>query len=122
MTYYPFAGAFLITTPEDFMKEFKVIYKILNLLRALMGKDFDSSLFSPEFFDVNKEKFDAIIEMLSDSGYITGVTIMRVDGETSPMVGIDRMRITLKGLEYLEENSVMKKLTRTAKGIKEIIG
>lgn len=37
------------------------------------------------------------------------------------MMSIGRLRLTLKGLEYLEENSLMKRAYRAAKGIKELI-
>ena len=38
-----------------------------------------------------------------------------------PKVALTRPEITLKGLEYLEENSLMKKAANLAKGIKETI-
>ena len=34
---------------------------------------------------------------------------------------IMQMRITLKGLEYLTENSIMQRMYKAAKGIKDII-
>lgn len=36
-------------------------------------------------------------------------------------VDIRKIRITLKGLEYLQENSIMNKIYKAAKGIKETI-
>ena len=34
---------------------------------------------------------------------------------------IDDIRITLKGLEYLSENSIMQRLYKAAKGITELV-
>ena len=42
-----------------------------------------------------------------------------ITGETQ--IDADEVRITLKGLEYLQENSIMRKMYHTAKGIEEII-
>lgn len=36
------------------------------------------------------------------------------------IVDADSIRITLKGLEYLQENGIMRKLYNVAKGIKDI--
>lgn len=38
-----------------------------------------------------------------------------------PRVSLTRPEITLKGLEYLEENTLMKKAASLAKGIKDTI-
>ena len=54
--------------------------------------------------------------MMADVGYITGVEIQRfITGETS--VDARDIQITLKGLEYLQENGIMRKLYKAAKGI-----
>ena len=54
------------------------------------------------------------------AGYIKGVKIQKyVAGGTS--VDIDDIRITLKGLEYLSENSIMQRLYKAAKGITELV-
>ncbi len=37
-----------------------------------------------------------------------------------PQVELTRPEITLKGLEYLRENSIMQRMYKAAKGIKEI--
>ncbi len=58
--------------------------------------------------------------MLLDTGYIKGISIKKyVTGETN--VDADDIRITLKGLEYLSENSIMQRMYKTAKGITDLI-
>ena len=75
---------------------------------------------SPEHLKVSEERYNRYLEMLADVGYIKGVPITKnITGETQ--IDADEVRITLKGLEYLQENSIMRKMYQTAKGIKEII-
>lgn len=58
--------------------------------------------------------------MMSDVGYIKGVKITSyINGETS--VDIKDIRITLKGLEYLSENTIMQRLYKSAMGVKDLI-
>ena len=53
--------------------------------------------------------------MLINAGYIEGVTIVRMgDGELVPK--ITSPSITLKGLEYLADNSMIRKVTKILKG------
>ena len=57
--------------------------------------------------------------MMADVGYIKGIEMYEdITGEL--VINAENMRITLKGLEYLQENSIMQKLYRAAKGIKDI--
>ena len=57
--------------------------------------------------------------MMEDVGYIKGAVIKRnIYGET--LIDCDNMKITLKGQEYLQENSVMQRIYKTLKGIKEV--
>ena len=78
----------------------------------------DSS--SPEALKISDERWNKYMEMLLDAGYIKGVKIQKyVAGGTS--VDIDDIRITLKGLEYHSENSIMQRLYIAAKEITELV-
>ena len=58
--------------------------------------------------------------MMADVGYIKGVSFRRnITGET--IAAAQNIRITLKGLEYLQENSIMRKIYNAAKGVVDII-
>lgn len=103
------------------MREFDIIYKLLKILRTSMDyEEFDKELISNTALGISEAKWEYIIEMLVNDGYITGVTVQRMMGDVAN-IKINRPRITLKGLEYLEENSLMKKAAAIAKGIKEIV-
>ena len=103
------------------MDNFKAVYRILSALEKAMDlPEFDISQIGPEKLGVSEERWARYIEMMLDVGYIKGVRIeMCIDG--SMEVNGDDMRITLKGLEYLQENSIMQRFYKAAKGIKDII-
>lgn len=100
---------------------FKCIYKILKALEAALDYDNpDLECISHENLEISKQRWNAYIEMLYDSGYVKNAIIKTyVDG--GKKVDISNMQITLKGLEYLTENSIMQRLYKSAKGIKDII-
>ena len=102
------------------MDNFKAVYKILSALEKAMDlPEFDIMQVGPETLGVSSERWARYLEMMSDVGYIKGVAIKRdILGETR--VDATDARITLKGLEYLQENSIMQKVYRAAKGVKEI--
>lgn len=103
------------------MDNFKIIYKILNTLEKSMDlEEFDTDLLSSESLKVSQERLNKYLLMLYEAGYINGVSIKRViTGETK--VNISNMAITLKGLEYLADNSIMQRIYNTAKGVRELL-
>ena len=87
------------------MDNFKIIYKILSALEKSMDlEECNLDSISSETLRISNERWNKYIEMLLDAGYIKGVTIQKyITGETN--VNAEDIRITLKGLEYLSENS-----------------
>lgn len=102
------------------MDNFQAVYKILTTLEKAMDlPQFDISSISAERLGVSKERWSRYLEMMADVGYIKGIEMYEdITGEL--VINAENMRITLKGLEYLQENSIMQKLYRAAKGIKDI--
>lgn len=103
------------------MDNFKAVYRILSTLEKAMDiSEFDTSQIGAEVIGVSEQRWARYIEMMADVGYIKGVSVNEgIAGDL--LVNIDDIRITLKGLEYLQENGIMQKMYRAAKGIKEII-
>lgn len=105
------------------MDNFKVIYKILKFLeRQMQTGSFDGEGFNAEAFGINEGWFNQLLIELQASGYIRGLRItasMSSDEEwiAKPV----RPRITIQGLEFLEENSAVRKAAAALKGIKDII-
>lgn len=103
------------------MDNFKIIYRILSILEKSMDlEEVDVSSISAEQLKVSQERWSKYMEMLTDAGYIKGVSIKKyVTGDIA--VNIDEIRITLKGLEYLSENSIMQRMYKAAKGFTDLI-
>ena len=103
------------------MDNFKAVYRILSALEKAMDlPEFDISQISASVLGVSEQRWARYMEMMVDVGYIKGVRIQsNIAGEL--MVENDDIRITLKGLEYLQENSIMQRLYKAAKGIKDVI-
>lgn len=92
------------------MDDFRIIYKILRILQNSMDlEEFDRNSISAEVLGLSTPKWSRIMIMLLDAGYITGAETwydMRCGCKSVMLSGTE---LTLKGLEYLEENSLMKK-------------
>lgn len=103
------------------MDNFKIIYKILSALEKSMDlEQCNTKVISPEILNISRERWNKYIEMLLDAGYIKGVNIEKyMTGETE--IDIEGIQITLKGLEYLSENSIMQRMYKTAKGIADLM-
>lgn len=82
--------------------------------------EFELSQIDYNKLEISKERWARYLEMMADIGYIKGIRVYKdITGET--VVDNDDIRITLKGLEYLTENSIMQRIYKTTKGIKDII-
>lgn len=103
------------------MDNFKAVYMILSALEKSMDlPQANVEMFNAEAIGVSEERWKKYIEMMLDCGYIKGVTAKTyMSGST--VVDCQNIRITLKGLEYLQENSMMQKIYKTMKGIKDVV-
>lgn len=103
------------------MDDFRTIYAILRTLQKAMDcAEFDATQIGPEALGISQTKWVRLLEMLADVGYIKGVQMQEtLSGATN--VNMERIRITLKGLEYLEENKTMRKIYNAAKGIRDLL-
>lgn len=103
------------------MDNVQTIYKILRAIESSMDCDeFDHRLISADVLGVSENRRLYILRMLIQAGLIEGLGIdVGVDG--SFMVSKGRPMLTIKGIEYLAENSLMQRAMKMAKGIKDII-
>ena len=103
------------------MDNFKAVYMILSALEKCMDlPQANIEMFNSEAIGVSDERWNKYIEMMLDCGYIKGVTAKTyINGRT--VVDCSNIQITLKGLEYLQENSMMQKMYKAMKGIKDIV-
>nr|DAK27322.1 MAG TPA: YjcQ protein [Caudoviricetes sp.] len=104
------------------MEQFKQIYRILSILRKAMDlEEWDSKLLSPEELGISLPMWSRLMAMLLKEGYITGGEVWESFDVSYPKVKLVRPEITLKGLEYLEENSLMKKAGEMLKEVIHIV-
>lgn len=83
-------------------------------------EEFEFQQISAEHLGISKCRWVKILEMLVQEEYVQGVTVSYSLDKT-PFIENRNIRITLKGLEYLSENSFMKKAARAAKEVKDWI-
>ena len=102
------------------MNDFTAIYRILKALSAAIDdEEFDPERLSAEALGTTERRRNAMLVMLLENGYISGVEAVFYRGgrDPWPRARLASPRITLKGLEYLQENSIMQKCAKIALGI-----
>lgn len=82
-------------------------------------EDFDPGPFAPEALGVSRERLESLWAMLAREGYVEGVKV--IDTSSGRVVALSHPRITLRGLEYMQTNSMMARAARLAKGIAEVV-
>ena len=105
------------------MDNFKIIYRILKYLEEHLGEEHvDMDKISHEQLGISFLRWETLLRMMQEEGYIRGLVYTQTTSDIRPHVVTPiRPTITLKGLEYLAENSLMKKIEETATRIKEIV-
>lgn len=99
------------------MDNLKIVYKILIGIEASM----DSPEFDDTFLDalkISEERRNKILQSMIDGGLIAGFEKIYYPGG----YGFKAMepRLTIKGMEYLEENSTMQKIKKGLKDVKDM--
>lgn len=103
------------------MDNIAVIYKILKALEESMDyPEFDDRRISADRLGISEVRRMAILKMLKDRRLIEGISFDE-DMEGNLYHSVCRIRITLAGLEYMEENSAMQRFAKMLKGIKDAI-
>lgn len=98
-------------------KDFKSIYKILRTLQKWRGReDFEVKLISADALKLEFVDWEQLMIELQESGYIKGLVYTQTMSDMFPhIVEPIHPRISLKGIEFLEENSLMRKAAEVLK-------
>lgn len=99
---------------------FMVAFKLLSYLRYCYENSITPSaeMLRPSTYNIEPKQFGDTLEMLINEGYISGLHFISTkDGKL--LTAVESAHITIAGLQYLEENSMMKKAYKVAKEIKE---
>ncbi len=105
------------------MENFKIIYKILKHLETMMDYEYtDISAISHERLGITRERWEQILILLQKNGYIDGITSAKTLEDDKPHI-VEPIKpiITLSGLKYLAENSLLKKAGNMLKGIVDTV-
>lgn len=105
------------------MNNFKIIYKILKHLEASLDyEEADFTQITAEQLGISEVRWEQLLIMLYEEGYISGIAVSKnLSTDRKQICRPIRPNITLKGLEYLEENSIMKKAEKIIRGVSEIL-
>ncbi|MFE6167025.1 YjcQ family protein [Viridibacillus arvi] len=99
-----------------------VILAILKYLDESMDEErIDFSKVNAEALGVNEPRYNRILSMMIDEGYVTGLTAVPIAGQTYVSYKAIDPRPTMYGIQTLNENTMTAKAVRIAKGIKEFI-
>ena len=101
----------------------RTMYRILKTLLKYAGRqDFSNELISAKKLGVSYEEWSYIMILLQKSGYVDGVLYTQDFSQRFPeIVSIEQVGITISGIEYVEENSTMKKVGELLKEVGEIL-
>lgn len=102
------------------MNTLQIAYKILYSLEHKNKVDYMGQIIGPVALDVPEEKWIDVLQMLLEEGYISGAKIGK-DILGNQYADIRNVKITLKGAQYLSENSAMKRFARVATDVITII-
>lgn len=101
---------------------FKIVYLILSELYDAMKNDreIDFKSISPISFGIPESYISEIWAELLHKGYTKGY-VVREAGRNVCITGLRDAKVTMDGIEYLENNSTMKKVYETLKEVKSWI-
>lgn len=103
------------------MDDFRVIYKMLSVLHEAMDCDeLDADQLTSDALGVSPQKLRALWAMLAEKGLVSGVTVKVTKG--GRVVSVIDPRLTYDGLQFLQENGMMRKAANLARGVIDVIG
>lgn len=88
----------------------------LKIVISILREITDGNVPVEADYELSKEQYWDIVDAMQDEGLIKGVRFSR-KGNSIFMAFIEDAKVTIKGMEYLNENST---LVKTYKGLKEI--
>ena len=101
---------------------YTIVAKILVCLyKKYKHMDFDENYISPmtKDFPISEEQLSETVAMMEEQGFIRG-NIVRAWGGDVVMADYQSLKITPEGIDYLQDNSKIRKLCETLKEAKMI--
>ena len=101
---------------------FVIVYRILTYLYAcfMSGDQPLLEMFGPDALGINSGYWLNVMESISDEGYVKGIVPVQRLGAAAG-IKLVNLKITQKGIEYLQGNSKMQKAADFLKSVKDIV-
>lgn len=105
---------------DDF---FEIVYVILTELYACLRAGVNANLdaIGCDRFGINSGYMMEILWNLKEKNYITGININTSEAGSRLISDYDKIKITMDGIEYLQDNGKMKKIYEKVKQIRDIL-
>lgn len=110
--------------PKDdyFAIAYRILEYLYSCLRQGVAPELEHIAYDSKAIGINRNYWEDIIRNLTEDGLISGVAIVPISGSSRPGLKVTELRITPKGIQYLEENSMMQKAGKMVKTVFETIG
>lgn len=101
---------------------FRLVFKVLSELYTALkaGECIDVTKLTAEALRVPQAYWVEIMRNLLDDGYVKGYSVRRYLSGAA-ITGLEDIQITPKGIEYLQENNMMRKVLTYLKEIGELV-
>lgn len=105
------------------MDNFKIIYRILKYLEQRIDTPYATiEDLPPEKLGISLNREEKLLKEMQRYGYIEGILWTQTMSDAMPhIVPGSRIEITLRGLEYLADNSLMEKAAELLKTVADTI-
>lgn len=106
-----------ISETREMKTSYGIIWKILNDLDLALDMDEwtpEKAGFSAERFGISENRFNHYLLMLQNAGYVDGVEVREFINEDRKAIGYQDIEITLEGIQFLLENSALRKVADAA--------
>ena len=98
----------------------KILVYLYRKLRHEQGLDVNYIKPMSKDFPISEDYLNEVIQMLVDDGYISG-NIQKAWGGVIIYVDYQNLKITNKGMEYLRDNSTIRKICEKLKDAESIL-
>jgi hypothetical protein len=102
---------------------FVIVYRLLKYLYGCLkeSKQPDREVLDAAYFGIGQDYWEYIIRTLYKEGYIEGIVLVPLIGQTEPGIKFVNIRITPSGIQYLSENSMFKKVKEAIHDVADIL-
>lgn len=94
---------------DYFVLVYRILQHLYKCLKLSQKADLDYLKPLTKDFPIEEGYFNYIFRKLVEEGYIEDVVIIPIDGAEPLIKILESIKITPKGIEYLQENSKMEK-------------